>query len=102
MVRTVVDRWDAVAGTIGRVEAVGQALNQWYFRVEWLNAPPRFRRPFSLNLFEGDLVHFELFTGQVPHQPPRFKRRSRFANVERERPLQLSLPYESAEIDNGK
>ena len=38
-VRVIIDRWDAPAGTLARVESVGHAgvMQDWCFTVEWLN-----------------------------------------------------------------
>ena len=82
-VRVITDRWDAPAGTVARVESVGQAgvLADWCFTVEWLNRPYHYdygrHRHTSLNLFEEDLQDFEVHTGPIVQPPGRIAKRHR-------------------------
>ena len=98
MVRTVVDRWDAPVGTIAKVDTVGGTWDRWCFTVRWSTQRPRHHRPYSPNLFEEDLLHFELFAGPVPSEafpqkPPRV------TAARKEHPFQLPLPFGGEGLD---
>lgn len=92
-----INRWDAPAGTLARVDTVGSTADLWCFTVVWLTRafPVRrsSRRSSSLNLFEEDLASFEVFEGPVP-SPPLYVRPRRASATRRERPLQLALPFD--------
>jgi hypothetical protein len=97
LLRVIVDRWDARAGTLAEVTSAGHEgiFDKWCFTVRW-HRPPETKRAVhrdeSLNLFEADLADFEIFTGPLPpiHTPQR--RRGRAIITETPSP-QLGLPY---------
>ncbi|GKS58527.1 hypothetical protein YTPLAS18_20540 [Nitrospira sp.] len=66
--------------------------DSWCFTLEWLNRDTPKRRPYSLNLFEEDLAHFEVFEGPIPTSPS-FVRQRRVTAARKERPLQIPLPF---------
>ena len=65
--RLTTTRFGYPAGLIGAVHAVGTDWSgNWYFQLRWLNQPAGTRNkavsPWSLNLREDDLEHFEQIT----------------------------------------
>ena len=96
LLRVIPKRWDAPAGTVVRVDSVGQAgVSQgWCFTVEWLNRPDQYgrHRHTSLNLFEEDLQDFEVHTGAIVQPPGRIPKRRR-AMIPQSTAEQLCLPY---------
>ena len=98
MVRVVATRWDAPLGTLAKIDTIGSTADRWCFTVEWLTRNSPLRRSYSLNLFEEDLPHFEVFAGPVPERPSS-KKPSHLSSTRKERPLQLPLPFTADHTD---
>ena len=82
--KQITERSGIPAGLIGVVHKVGTDwTGEWFFQFRYLNRPTRTRTkassPWSLNLREEDLVHFEYLGPWLPAEvllaasPPSFK-----------------------------
>lgn len=87
-------RHDRPIGSIARVSetSVLSIEKKWWFTVEWLTYPPK-KSQYSLRVWEGDLLGFELVTGPVPIPLPEIQRRTRDPFTFKALSPQLFLPF---------
>lgn len=100
--RLTTTRFGYSAGLIGTVHTIGiDWAGQWYFQLRWLNPPAGTRNkaisPWSLNLHEHDLEHFERITWE---QVQELLKESRLPSKPRRKAIRLPGPWRGTRDPN--